>query len=342
MERHTFHASGMHCKACVLLIESDLLEVPGVSAVEPNLDSRTVSVTGDFSGKSAEVIAAELSAILRPRGYALGVRPFAAGARWVDFWIAAPVALAILGLFVGLQRLGLVRFLGGGEGVSFGTAFAVGLVASVSSCMAVVGGLLLSVSASAARRGSGHVRSQATFHLSRLVSFFVLGGVVGALGAAFTLSPGLSAAIGAALGLVMLALGLKLLDVFPWADRLQVSLPGFLSRGALGAARRHEAFAPVALGAVTFFLPCGFTQSMQVYALSTGGFLSGALVMLAFALGTLPALAAVSASPSLGAAGGRRGSVFFKVAGLVVIAFALLNLAGSLVVAGILPPFINL
>jgi sulfite exporter TauE/SafE len=79
---------------------------------------------------------------------------------------------------------------------------------------------------------------------------------------------------------------------------------------------------------------------MQLYALSTGSFWGGALSMLAFALGTLPALALLSASP-VGSPESRRGSVFFKVAGLVVIAFAFLNVAGSLVAAGVLPPFFS-
>lgn len=340
MEKHIFYATGMHCRACVLLVESDLLEVAGVSSVAPSLASHTVTVEGDFGDRAPEVIAAELSAALAPRGYALSATQPKAMAQWRDFRVASPIALALLALFVGLQKIGLVQFVGGGEGVSFGTAFAVGLVASVSSCMAVVGGLLLSISATAAKAG-GHARSQVAFHLARLVSFFLLGGVVGLLGEAFTLSATFSSALSFLLGLIMLALGLKLLDVFPWADRLQVSLPKFFSARALGVARHREALAPVTLGVATFFLPCGFTQSMQVYALSTGSFLSGALVMLAFALGTLPALAAVSASSSIVPAGSRRASVFFKVAGLVVIAFALLNVATSLIVVGVLPPFIN-
>ncbi|NCP77121.1 sulfite exporter TauE/SafE family protein [bacterium] len=41
-------------------------------------------------------------------------------------------------------------------------------------------------------------------------------------------------------------------------------------------------------GALTFFLPCGFTLAMQAYAITTGSFITGALTMMAFALGTAP------------------------------------------------------
>lgn len=339
-KKYVFHVGGMHCNACVLLIEEGLASAPGVSSARASLAGRAVTVMGDFGGKTEAEIADGLSPAIAARGYSLSAIPATRDPRWKDFRIAAPIAVVLVALFVGLQKVGLANFLGGEEGVSYGTAFAVGVVASVSTCMAVVGGLLLSVSATFARRGD-RVRPQVTFHVARLVSFFLLGGLIGTIGSAFTLSAGASAALSLAIGLVMLALGLKLLDVFPWVDRFQVSLPRFLSRRALSGARRGGALAPVALGIVTFFLPCGFTQSMQLYALSTGDALAGGLVMLAFALGTLPALALLSASPSL-APGSRRASVFFKTAGLVVIAFAALNVAGSLVAAGVLPPFINL
>jgi Cytochrome C biogenesis protein transmembrane region len=53
-----------------------------------------------------------------------------------------------------------------------------------------------------------------------------------------------------------------------------------------------------ALGAATFFLPCGFTQALQLYVLAKGSFAIGALSMFAFSLGTLPALLSLSAMSS--------------------------------------------
>ena len=90
--------------------------------------------------------------------------------------------------------------------------------------------------------------------------------------------------------LFMLALGLNLLDVFRWARPLQPSMPGFISKRALGTTGMTHTFTPALVGGATFFLPCGFTQAMQLYAVSTGSPVSGALTMFFFALGTLPAL----------------------------------------------------
>jgi sulfite exporter TauE/SafE len=212
--------------------------------------------------------------------------------------------------------------------VSYGTAALIGVIASLSSCMAVVGGLLLSLSASFAKSGD-RAKPQILFHVGRLIAFFILGGVIGALGAAFTLSTTATIVLGVLIGLVMLLLGVNLLDILPGMKKFQPAMPQFIARRARGLTRLNHTLMPFVVGAATFFLPCGFTQSMQLYTLSTGNFWQGGLTMLVFALGTLPVLALVSFS-SFGFEKRSRAGVFFKTAGLVVIMFALLNLYTSL------------
>jgi sulfite exporter TauE/SafE len=117
-------------------------------------------------------------------------------------------------------------------------------------------------------------------------------------------------------------------------------MPKFLSKHALGVSKFNHRLTPFLVGVVTFFLPCGFTQSMQLYALTTGSFLTGGLTMLAFALGTLPVLSLISFS-SFSIQKSSKSGIFFKTAGLIVIMFALFNLLNSLVVVGIIPPIFN-
>ena len=98
------------------------------------------------------------------------------------------------------------------------------------------------------------------------------------------------------IGIVMLILGINLLDVFPWAKRLQPSMPKFIGKRAHGVAKYNHTLTPLLVGVLTFFLPCGFTQSMQLYTLTTGSFLKGGLTMLSFAIGTLRVLSLISSS----------------------------------------------
>jgi sulfite exporter TauE/SafE len=163
---------------------------------------------------------------------------------------------------------------------------------------------------------------------------------MGLIGSAFTLSQTATMTLSILIGLVMLILGINLLEVFPWAKRLQLHMPSFLSKRAYAAKNIEHAFAPFIIGAITFFLPCGFTQSMQLYSLGTGSVIKGALTMGAFALGTLPVLALISFT-SVSFAKSPKAGVFFKIAGILVIAFALLNIVNGLAAGAIIRPLFN-
>lgn len=335
---YTFHVSGMHCQSCILLTESELAEYPGVTQAHSSLKTHSVTVTGDFGEKTPETIATELTALLVKQGYSLSVEKQWQQTNWSAFKIALPLALVLVALFAGLQKTGLVNLVDTST-VSYGTVFLIGLIASLSTCMAVVGGLVLSLSATFAKEGD-KVKPQLLFHGGRIVSFFVFGGVIGAIGANFTLNTEATFVLSFIVGMVMLILGINLLDVFPWAKKLQPAMPKFLARHALGAIKMNHTLTPLLVGVATFFLPCGFTQSMQIYSLTTGSFMSGALTMLTFALGTLPVLALISFS-SFNIRNSGKKDIFFKTAGLIVIFFALFNLINSLVIIGIISPVFN-
>ena len=103
----------------------------------------------------------------------------------------------------------------------------------------------------------------------------------------------------------------------------------------------HKTLTPLIVGFATFFLPCGFTQSMQVSALGSGSFMSGLLIMFAFALGTLPMLVLLSFG-SASFAHGRHAPLFFKSAGVVVIGLGIFALLSGLAGLGIINPLFNI
>lgn len=335
-----FYIRGMHCQSCVILTESEIGALPNVKSAKTDLAGGFVEIDGDFGERTSDDIAEELTGLLSKQGYAVSPRPFSAGgARWSEFKIAVPMALVFALLFVLLQKAGVVNLVRA-EAMSYGAAFFIGVVASLSTCMAVVGGLVLSLSAMSAKQG-GRARSQIVFHVGRIVAFFVLGGAVGVLGGFFALNANVALAINILVGIIMLVLGISLLDVFPSVRKFLPSMPRSISGRFFGISKAGGSLAPFLTGVATFFLPCGFTQSMQFYALTTGSFLKGGLTMLVFALGTLPVLALIGFG-SFRLASGPKAGIFFKTAGLIVIMFALLSLAGALVVSGVIPPFFNL
>ncbi len=89
--------------------------------------------------------------------------------------------------------------------------------------------------------------------------------------------------------------------------------------------------APFFVGAVTFVLPCGFTQTAQALALASGSAWRGSLMMTAFALGTLPVLLGLTA---FGSAAAFKHRVLRLLTGAVLALFAFGQLDGGLTVLG--------
>jgi len=196
--------------------------------------------------------------------------------------------------------------------------------------------LVLSLSAKISQDNVSDTKTFLLFHIGRLVSFALLGGVLGLVGNAIGINFTFTAILGLVASLVMLLLGLNLVGVF---KKHKVTLPSNIFN--FFRKIEHKTFTPLVIGFGTFFLPCGFTQSMQVVAFSSGSFMSGFLIMFAFALGTLPMLAFLSFG-SASFAHGKHAPLFFKSAGVVVIGLGIFALLSGLAGLGIINPLFNI
>jgi sulfite exporter TauE/SafE/copper chaperone CopZ len=335
MKTHTFHVSGTHCASCKILIEDTLNEQNFIQSARVDLKEEIVEIETD-SEHSSEKLADILTDKIKANGYVLTVEKGTNEKQDADvIWKALPIGLGILVLFFLLQKSGILNLGIGGQTTPV-TSFIIGLIASVSSCLAIVGGLVLSLSAKISQDDISDTKTFTLFHTGRVVSFAVLGGVLGAVGGAIGINFTLTAILGILASAVMLLLGLNLVGVF---SKSNISLPS----GMFNFFRKieHKTLAPLVLGLATFFLPCGFTQSMQVAALSSGSFISGSLIMFAFALGTLPMLLLLSFG-SASFAHSKYAPLFFKSAGVVVIGLGLFALLAGLTGLGIISPLFNI
>ncbi len=337
MKTYTFHVSGTHCASCKILIEDILSEQSFIKNSHVNLKKETVTIETD-SDQSPERLVQVLTEKIKPNGYTLSVEKTVQEKKSDDtIWKALPIGLAFLILFFMLQKSGILN-LGIGGKTTPTTSFIIGLIASVSSCLAVVGGLILSLSAKVAQDESTSASKKqfVLFHGGRLIGFAILGGLLGLLGKAVGVTFTFSAILGLIASAVMILLGLNLVGVI---KKNKMTLP----TGIFAYFRKveHATLTPILIGIGTFFLPCGFTQAMQVAALSSGSFMSGLLIMSAFALGTLPMLAILSLG-SVSFAHGKHAPLFFKSAGVIVIGLGIFALLAGLAGLGIINPLFNI
>lgn len=179
------------------------------------------------------------------------------------------------------------------------TAFLVGLLGGVhclSMCSGLVGSLTLGLDPRVRGNPLRMLPFQLGYNLGRVAGYVVAGAIAGGFGALLlqlgTLQAAQRVLYGLA-GLVMILLGLYLggwWRILGLTERLGLHLwrrleP--LGRRLLPVHRIRDA---LLLGFLWAWIPCGLVYSVLISAVSAGGPLPGALVMLAFGAGTLPNL----------------------------------------------------
>lgn len=340
MIEKTVPIKGMHCASCELLIAEELESIPGVASAQASLKSNLATIM------SAEQVSdKDIERAVQAAGYEVGYeseqRPFFSHNErvWKDFAIGI---IVVLGLYVLFQVFGIEKLTSSTTtSSSTGTmALLVGLTAGFSTCMALIGGLVISVASKYAENHPTETalqkfRPHLFFNAGRIVSFIAFGAIIGAIGSAFALKGSLLGFLTIAVGMVMLILGLQLTEIFPRITR-GLTLPSGLAR-KLGINNRKEreyshknAFL---MGAATFFLPCGFTQAMQLLAVSTGNPLQASVIMGAFAIGTTPGLLTLGGLTSV--VKGAFAQRFFRIVGVIVVAMALINFTNGYTLAGL-------
>lgn len=339
MKKHLYAVAGMHCASCELLIEKKLSQLPEIDKVEASSSQKQIVIS--FRGKPP--LLEKLNRLLKADGYALSENsePSNSGQENTLQQLALPLftAAALFLAFIGLNRFGFAGLVNVTAASSLPAFVLFGLLAGVSTCAALVGGIVLSWSAdwqkTAAVGGSllDKMKPHLFFNLSRLVSYALLGLILGALGSKLGLSLTFNALLVIAVSLLMTANGLKMLGLKAFKN-FQIALPKSFSRRFADEADYQGRLMPGIMGALTVFLPCGFTITAESLALVSGSSFQGALIMSAFALGTVPGLLAIGFSAVKMGASSRR-EVFSRAAGALVLLFAAFNINSQLNVLGL-------
>lgn len=328
-KQSSFEVLGTKCASCEIIIERELKKIQGVrNAHVSHKDACINLVLNDDKTITAE----DLTAVLKEHGYRVRESQAARGPLQLDLKRVGGVLIVIFALYYILSRTGFLTYSPDVEGPSSLLAvFSIGLIAAFSSCTAVVGGLIAAFSSVKAKANehlsfAAKMAPHAMFNVGRLVGFVVLGALIGWVGQSLSLSTTVSGVFVLGIAVVMLMLGINLVGVFS-RPVFALRPPKFLAHRVHDLTHSKNPFIPFLAGAGTFFLPCGFTQSMQLYALSLGDPKAAALTMGVFALGTLPALLGIGAITS--AAKGKILKQITSTAGALVIVLGISNIQNA-------------
>lgn len=337
MEQKKYFIEGMHCASCELLIEKEINKIEEISECKVN------HKRGQLLIKSERAVDfKQLKKAVKKAGFQLatnGKSPQKQKSRnsFGDYLIILSIFVVVLMMGLMMKEIGIEQYFpdtSADTGVLM--AFVLGIVASVSTCLVLIGGIVLSFGSMVATGGSQSFLQRAHphiyFHLGRLIAFFFLGGLLGLIGGKINYSIGFTGFLTFLVALVMLYIGLQTLNIVPSITRLGFHLPKGLSRHVHSLENCEHKGAPILVGALTFLLPCGFTQSVQLAAIASGSFWGGAMLMLAFALGTLPALFSLGLGSSF--IQNRDFGMLKKIIGVIVVIFGLYSLQSALTLSG--------
>ncbi len=158
IEKKIFYVEGMHCSSCELLIEKKLLKKEGIKAVEASLNKGQVCVY--FSEKKSLDLD-KINQEFKYLGYSFFTEPqikqnkklfYKIEGKWqinkdklFAFLKTLILAFSFLLAFYFLDKWQLGRFISVDTRSSLSAFFILGVIASVSSCAALVGGVLLAM-----------------------------------------------------------------------------------------------------------------------------------------------------------------------------------------------------
>ena len=231
--------------------------------------------------------------------------------------------------FISINKLGLSSLINVSTKSSLPAFFFFGVLAGISTCAALVGGIILSMS----KQWPGR-QPHLLFNFGRILSYGFFGALLGLVGSKLQISLSFSSFLILAISLIMIFLAFDMLGISAFR-KFQITMPKFITRRIANEKQFKGKQMPFIVGALTFFLPCGFTLTAQSAALLSANPIQGGLIMFSFCLRNRAHTSFNRLDFSKFLDNPQWSARFLKIAGALVLFFALFNINNQLNVFGL-------
>jgi len=215
-------------------------------------------------------------------------------------------------------------------------AFVTGLLGA-GHCLGMCGGLVGALSLSA-RQQSGGWSFHLLYNIGRVATYTLIGALVGWLGSALAYTDRFSQVTRGLLlasDFFIILVGLGTAGLFTGLNMARLEFPGPL-RAMTAAVQRLRQLPPtlsaLPLGLLFGFLPCGYLYAVAITAAQSADITTAALMLLAFGVGTVPALLIIGTATQW--LGTRARVWMLRTAGLLVAGMGVVNLYRHLQLMG--------
>lgn len=316
MKRQVYKVYDMTCNSCEGRVEREIRKLFGIQNVMASYTEQQVIVEYDTEMTSSE----EIKAAIHKAGYSTDNN----NSIKIGGIIMIAAAIIFLGNFAtGFDMESTLN------GASYFVLFVVGMLTSIH-CVGMCGGIMLSQSiVQESKTRFQAIEPALKYNLGRVVSYTVVGALVGALGSVLSMSLTIKALLQILAAVFMIIMGLNMAGFTPFRF-INIKLPKSF------CAAKSKGRTPFIVGLLNGLMPCGPLQTMQLYALGTGSAFKGALSMFLFSLGTVPLMLTFGAISGLLSKGYTKK--LLKYSGVLVLVLGIIMGTRGLALLGFTMP----
>ena len=303
----------MTCTSCESRVEKAVKKLGGVKTATASFSNQSLTIEYDIDLCNLE----KIKTAIKTAGYST---ESSINYKIVGIFIIAAAIILIGNTSSGIDMTSKLN------GATYFVLFIVGALTSVH-CVGMCGGIMLSQSINKDSKSKyDSIKPALLYNAGRILSYTVIGGIVGALGSVLSLSISVKAGLQIFAGVFMIIMGLNM-SGYSLFRKLNIKLPW----SACSIKKKPKT--PFLVGVLNGLMPCGPLQTMQLYALGTGSAVNGALSMLIFSLGTVPLMLTFGALSGLITKGYTK--TLLKFSGILVVVLGIVMGTRGLALAGI-------
>jgi sulfite exporter TauE/SafE/plastocyanin domain-containing protein/copper chaperone CopZ len=303
----------MTCTSCEARVEKALRKLEGVVEAKASFKDQYAEIVYDDEVCSIS----KMKAAIKSAGYST----------------EASKDYKFMGIFIVVAAVVLLGLKTSGfdmedklNNASYAVLFVVGILTSIH-CVGMCGGIMLSQTLSRESKTKfDAIEPALLYNIGRVISYTILGGIIGALGSVFSLSITAKATLEIFAGVFMIMMGFNMAG-FKAFRKFQIRLPHAACKA------KNSSGSPFVVGLLNGFMPCGPLQTMQLFALGTGSATKGALSMFMFSVGTVPLMLTFGAVSGILSKGYTKK--ILKFSGVLIIFLGLIMGNRGLALAGI-------
>ena len=264
---------GMHCSHCEDTIRNTLLNIKNICRVEFDGFIACITYKGRLNKQEIIEKIVQKDYLTKEEYINEDIKVLKNNIKLKEFlliFLSIILILFLINRIFGFNIFNVIPTID--SSITYGMLFITGILTSIH-CISMCGAINLMAVVNDSTVKS--IKRPILYNLGRIISYTLLGGIVGLIGSIFSVSQRFSGFIIVIASILMFLMALNMLGILE-LRRIKIFKYKRVSRN------------PFIIGLLNGFMPCGPLQAMQVYALSTGSFMNGALSMFLFGLGTVP------------------------------------------------------